>query len=101
NLVVDADNVLAVEVHQRNPSGSDIVFGSAVGIVRALASETKLHIDRSNEVATVSWDGLNFTLQQSGDLTSTNSWNDVAGPVKTSPYSVTNPPGTKFYRLRN
>ena len=100
NLLAGADNVLAAEVHQHASTSSDIVFGSAVGLVRALASETKLQINRSGDVATIAWDGAGFTLQQSTSI-GTNSWSDVPGPVKTSPYSVTNPPAASFYRLRN
>jgi hypothetical protein len=100
NLVVD-DNVLAAEVHQDVPNSSDIVFGASVGLVRAQVSETKLWMARSNDVVQVWWDGINFTLQQAHDVGGTNSWNDVSGPVKTSPYIVTNPAPSTFYRLRN
>ncbi len=101
NLIAGVENILAVEVHQRAASGSDIVFGSSLGLVRALASETDLDINLSGNIATISWDGLGFTLQQASTVMGTNVWSDVAGLVKTSPYSVTNPPATTFYRLRN
>src|SRR5207237_8110837 len=102
NLLAHADNVLAAEVHQANPGGSDVVFGSAVGLVRALVSETKLRVDGSGPVATISWDGTGFTLQQAtNSLGASNSWRDVAGPIKASPYWATNPAATTFYRLRN
>ena len=101
NLIAGADNVLAAEVHQHSTTSSDIVFGSTVGLVRALVTETPLRVDFSNNVATVSWDGAGFTLQQASLLAGTNTWSDVAGPVKTSPYSITNAPANTFYRLRN
>ena len=72
-----------------------------MGLVRALVSETPLRVNLSNNVATVLWDGAGFTLQQANLLAGTNAWSDVAGPVKTSPYSMTNPPANTFYRLRN
>ena len=100
NLVAGGDNVLAAEVHQAVPSGSDIVFGSAVGFVRALVNETELRVHLSGNVATISWDGSGFTLQQTHALAGPASWSDVA-PAATSPYSTTNPPATTFYRLRN
>jgi ABC-type sugar transport system substrate-binding protein len=102
NLLAHADNLLAAEVHQANPDGSDVVFGCSVGLVRALVSETKLRVGRSGSVATISWDGTGFTLEQAtNNLGTFNSWVDVSGPIKTSPYLVTNPPVTTFYRLRN
>ncbi len=100
NLVAGGDNVLAAEVHQAVPSGSDIVFGSAVGFVRALVSETELRVQLSGNIATISWDGSGFTLQQAHASAGPASWSDVA-PAATSPYSITNPPATTFYRLRN
>jgi hypothetical protein len=98
NVLPGEDNLLAVEVHQRNPNGADIVFGSAVGFVRALVSETRLRVQLSGNVATISWDGSGFILQQASALP--GGWDDVIGPVKSSPYSVTNPATTTFYRLR-
>ena len=100
NLIVGT-NLLAVEVHNISSTNLDLTFGSAVGWARALASETKLRIAHSNHVARVAWDGAYLTLQQSGNPASTNSWSDVPGPITTSPYSVTNPAGAIFYRLRN
>ena len=100
NLLTGGDNLLAAEVHQNSADKSDVVLGSSMGLVHALVSETKLRIGRSGDIATISWDGSGFTLQSANNL-GTNSWSDVSGPVKTSPYSVTNPPASAFYRLRN
>jgi hypothetical protein len=100
NLVV-GQNLLAVEVHNYTNNSMDIVFGSSMGLVQASASETKLRVTVIDNVATVSWDGKACTLQHAFDLNSANSWSDVPGPIRTSPYSVTNPTATTFYRLRN
>ena len=101
NLVMGGDNVLAAQVHQRAANSTDIVFGSSVGLVRSLVSETRLHVATSGNVTTISWDGKGFTLQKTQPLAVPNSWSDVPGPVKTSPFSVTNPATATFYRLRN
>jgi hypothetical protein len=97
NLVF-GDNVLAAEVHQFAPNESDIVFGSAVALVRALVSEVPLRINHSNNIVCVSWDGLGFTLQRANTLT--GAWSDVPGPITSSPYCTTNPATTTFFRLR-
>jgi hypothetical protein len=99
NLVAGT-NVLAAEVHQHNAASTDVVFGSTVGLVRALASETPLRITHSNGVVCVSWNGAGFLLQQQIQLNA-GSWGDVPGPVTTSPYCVTNPASTTFFRLRS
>jgi hypothetical protein len=80
---------------------SDITFGSAMALVRSLVSETKVRITRTNNVVCFAWDGAGFTLQRAQDLMNTASWSDVPGPVKTSPYCLTNPATTTFYRLRD
>lgn len=98
--LIQGDNVLAVEVHQVNATSSDVVFGSAVSLVRALAGEMRLTITRTNEMVCVTWPGAGLTLQQT-NLLSPGAWPDVPGPVKTSPYCLTNPPATLFFRLRN
>jgi hypothetical protein len=100
NFVVGT-NVLAFEVHNVNATSPDVTFGSSVGLVRALASETAVAITSSNTVVLISWPGSYLTLQQSSAPANTNSWSDVPGPVTTSPFTLTNPSGAKFYRLRN
>jgi hypothetical protein len=101
--IVDGDNVLAAEVHQFQSPDTDVVFGSSVGLVRALASETKVSVERNGNVLKVSWTGSGLTLQAAGTLSSSNTfWVDLIGPVKTSPYYLTNFPGSRrFFRLRN
>ncbi len=100
NLVVGT-NCLAVEVHNVSATSPDVVFGSSVGFVRIPVTEASLKITSSNNVARVSWVGQGFTLQQTRDLMSAGSWTDVSGPVAASPYCVTNPTTTTFYRLRD
>jgi exopolysaccharide biosynthesis protein len=98
--LVEGDNLLAAEVHQHDSTSSDIVFGSTVALVRSLVTETPLHISQSNNVICVSWAGVGFTLQQTNVLGGAN-WPDLPGPVKTSPYCLTNPAASTFFRLRN
>ena len=99
--LVPGDNVLAVEVHQDVSNSPDIVFGSSLGYVRALASETKLRVNSVNRAVCLWWEGSTLTLQQTSDVGKTNSWTDVPGPVKASPFCLTNPQETMFYRVRN
>ncbi len=98
--LLDGDNLIAVEVHQQSTNSSDVVFGSTVSLVRALASETSLRITQTNNVVVVSWSGVGLTLQQT-NVVSPGLWPDVSGPGNASPYCVTNPAGTMFFRLRN
>ncbi len=94
------DNVLAAEVYQFSTSQDDVVFGSALALVRALVTEVPLRIHQSNNSVCVSWDGLGFTLQHADALTGANAWSDVPGPITGSPYCTTNPATTTFFRLR-
>ena len=100
NLVVGT-NLLAVELHNVSTFSLDATFGSSVGWVRALASETALRLSYSGTNLCVSWDASYLTLQQSSDPAVPLSWADVPGPVKTSPYCLTNLTGLRFFRLRN
>jgi len=101
NRFIEGNNFLAAEVHQVNANSSDIVFGTTIGLVRATASETALRIRRTNDVVCIEWDVPFLTLQQKTSLAG-GAWTDVPGPVRFSPYCVTNPPGTTiFYRLRD
>jgi hypothetical protein len=98
NLVA-GENVLSVEVHQFGDASTDVVFGSEVSLVRALASETRLRIVRTDDGVCLSWDGAFLTLQQAAP--ENPAWADVVGAVRSSPYCITNPTGSVFYRLRN
>jgi hypothetical protein len=98
--LVPGDNVLAVEVHQNARNSSDIVFGTIIGLVRPDVTEADLRISRSGDLVCLEWNGTNFTLQQASVLGHWSAWTDVPGPVNRSPYCLTNPPATRFYRLR-
>ena len=95
------DNVLAVAVHQFPSAENDVVFGSTVGLVRALASETRLRIQRFENVVSVSWDGAGLTLQSTRDLMGTAGWSDVIVSNNSNRYCVTNPVTATFFRLRD
>jgi hypothetical protein len=95
------DNLFAAEVHQYPTGTNDVVFGLSVGYARALAAETKLRVNWTGDRVVLGWDGPNFVLQQCLDLGATNGWTDVPGPIRASPYTLTNPSARGFYRLRD
>lgn len=95
------DNLLAAEVHQYPAGVNDVVFGMSLGYARALAAESKLRVNWNGNRVVLSWDGPNFVLQRCLDLSATNAWADVPGPIRASPYTLTNPPARGFYRLRD
>src|SRR5262249_15931622 len=106
NNLVQGMNIVAVEVH--NVSGGattqDILFGSALFVDRPGGVVPNLFISAEAGTSTLYWNGEGFTLQQSTDLSSTNNWADVPGPVMQSPYTTaftsTNAE-TAYFRLRN
>ncbi|MFM1770200.1 MAG: hypothetical protein RJA22_2729 [Verrucomicrobiota bacterium] len=95
-------NIIAVEVH--NVSGGttsqDIFFGSGLFLNQPTLALPKLFISSENGQSTLYWNGLGYTLQRSSDLTSTNGWTDVPGPLTQSPVVISEG-ATTFYRLRN
>ncbi len=101
NLVFGGDNIIAAEVHQHAANSSDIVFGASFGFVRARADETKLRVTRNANTVCIEWDGEFLTLQKANAPGNSGAWSDVPGPVRSSPYCITNPAGSVFYRLRN
>ena len=91
-----------MEVHQYVTTSPDIVFGSSLTANFTYSTIPKLNIMRAGNVTTLSWIGTAYTLQQCPQMSlPTNVWTDVPGPVITSPFSITNSPARKFYRLRN
>ena len=96
NIVV-GDNVLAVEVHQAFNTATDVVFGSALGYSPSLAPKPALNILTEDTTTTIYWNGGGFALQQAHDPR--GPWTDIPGPVKTSPYTLIDPPGSKFFQL--
>jgi hypothetical protein len=101
NVFTAGLNSLAVEVHQRNAASTDIVFGSMLSLVRATANEVTLQVATSNGITKISWPAEFLTLQSSTNLNNPAGWTDVPGPVRSSPYCITNPVGVTFFRLRN
>jgi hypothetical protein len=97
--LVQGDNVLAVEVHNYSAGSPDIVFGSALSYNSAAVQPPHLNLLSSDGVITLYWNG-SFTLQSCTQLGATNQWSDVPGPVTSSPYTITDPSSTTFYRLR-
>ena len=96
--LVQGENVLAVEAHNGQGSGTDIVFGSALILSRQGTMAPKLNIFSEDNLATLYWNGQGFSLQQLGSLSTSNSWIDV-GSSSNSPVTVP-ANGTMFYRLR-
>jgi hypothetical protein len=92
------DNVLAVEVHNFDPSSPDITFGLALDYTEPIADPPQLSIQQSNSTVTVSWSRGGFTLQQASSPK--GPWLNVPGPVISSPFSTTNT-GTsgQYFRL--
>lgn len=98
NALVQGENVVAVEVH--NLTGTDLVFGTALLKNATVIEAPKLNLLQEGEAVTLYWNGEGFTLQESDDIGAPANWTDVAGPVVTSPHTVTRG-ASKFYRLRN
>ena len=98
----EGTNVVAVEVHNYS-TGADIFFGSALFLNRPGTTLPKLFITAEAGQSILYWNGSGFTLQKSTDLSSTNNWVDVLGPVTESPYitTSTNNVDATFFRLRN
>ena len=97
--LAQGDNVLAVEVHNYSSGTPDLAFGAALIANRPGTAIPKVHISLTDNLATIYWNGVGFTLQQSSDLSALENWLDSPGPVIASPATVTNE-GTLFYRLR-
>jgi hypothetical protein len=97
--LVDGDNLLAVEVHNYS-TPTDIVFGSALIQISPLLTSPWLNLWREGDWVTLFWNGEGFTLQQSANLGSGESWSDAPGSATQSPFIITNAT-TMFYRLRN
>ena len=97
NHLVAGDNVLAVEVHNHSGISPSVTFGLAVSADVPYAVNPPLNVSLTNRIVTVSWASGGFTLQQSSAVA--GPWTNVAGPVFTSPFSLTNSGATRFYRL--
>jgi hypothetical protein len=97
---VQANNVIAAEVHQNVFTSSDIAWGMQLeALVTTFgAGCPKLSIvDNGNGTVTITWTGT-ATLQSSPDISSPLNWVNVAGSP-TSPYTVSSAGAPKFFRL--
>jgi hypothetical protein len=97
NLVA-GDNVLAVEVHNYSARSPDITFGATATYTAPQSRNTLLSIVSSKSGITLSWDQNGFILQQADEAV--GPWNDVPGPIMTSPYTTPASNTTQYYRLR-
>jgi len=98
NNLVNGDNVLAVELHQAAVVSTDAVFGTALTYSVPTVPRPKLNAILEGTTITLYWNGGGYTLQQSSALD--GQWSDVPGPITTSTVTLANPPGMKFYSLR-
>ncbi len=97
NLVA-GDNVLAVEVHNYTAGSPDITFGTSLSLAFSFANPPQLQFNYSGQGLVLSWSRGGFTLQQASSVR--GPWTDVAGPVVSSPYTVTNLAAGAFFRLK-
>lgn len=97
--LISGDNVLAAELHQAASTSNDAVFGAALSYSSVEVNPPTLNILREGATTTIYWNTSGFTLQYADDPA--GPWTDVPGPVTTSTYVLTSPPGMKFYQLRN
>jgi hypothetical protein len=92
------DNVLAVEVHNYNPSSPDITFGATLEATQPYAFDAKLELAASNGKVKLSWNRIGFVLQQADSPA--GPWTDVPGPVVVSPFTTAIGSLAQYYRLR-
>lgn len=97
NLVAN-DNVLAVEIHNVAPTSRDITFGASLAFTEPYTLSPPLAILSTNGTVTLSWNRGGFTLQQADAPTGT--WTDSPGPVVSSPYVLSMPSASRYFRLR-
>jgi hypothetical protein len=101
SLLVNGTNLLAVEVHQDNPTSSDIAFDlELTGISPPAGAALELTIARNETNPTmlvITWRASGVVLEQAHTLA--GSWSAVPGNPA-SPYSVPATNAAAFYRLR-
>jgi hypothetical protein len=96
-LLLEGQNILAVELHQDRPDTSDGAFDfSLVGVAPPSGTVPRLHIQRSGANVTLSWSIPGFVLQEAAQPRGT--YNDV--PNSSSPHTVTPSFSSRFFRLR-
>ena len=96
--LVEGDNVLAVEVHQRDRSSSDMSFtAQLVAIVPGIYGPPELSMARTNDTVVLSWSNPAARLQYADELS--GAWQDVTPPPTNTFLFITDQPA-RFYRLR-
>ncbi len=97
SLLVNGQNILAVEVHQNSATSSDLSFDAMLWGQGAAGSKLNVAFDPGTRNLTVSWEGPG-TLQSATSVT--GPWTDVESA--TNPYTTTVPTtgGQLFYSLR-
>ncbi len=96
NLVA-GDNVLAAEAHNYNAASPDITFGVSLAYTLSNSVPPELSIQQAVSGLTVSWTRGGFTLQQA--TSPAGPWNNVPGPVVSSPFITTNSSSPQYFRL--
>ena len=95
--LVTGDNVLAVEVHNYSTASPDITFGIQVNALISQVVPAQLNIQQAGTNVTVSWTRGGFTLQQANSPA--GPWQNVPGPVVTSPYVAPSSGTPQYFRL--
>jgi hypothetical protein len=95
--LVTGDNVLAVEVHNYNTASPDITFGTQVNLLVSQVVPAQLNIQQAGTNVTVSWTRGGFTLQQA--ISPAGPWQNVPGPVVSSPYIAPSSVAPQYFRL--
>ncbi len=95
--LVTGDNVLAVEVHNYNTASPDITFGTQVNALVSQAVPAQLNIQQTGTNVIVSWTRGGFTLQQANSPA--GPWQNIPGPVVSSPYVAPSSGTSQYFRL--
>jgi len=96
-LLLEGQNILAVELHQDAPTTSDGAFDlSLVGIAPPSGSAPRLRIQYDGANVTLSWNAPGFVLQEAAFPQ--GPYNDV--PNSSSPHTVTPSFPSRFFRLK-
>ncbi|MDB6037556.1 MAG: hypothetical protein JWM99_1397 [Verrucomicrobiales bacterium] len=96
--LINGDNLLAAEVHNYNAASPDITFGTALSATVPNAAEPMLSFNSAGGSIQIVWSRNAFALQGATDLT--GPWQDLPGPIVTSPYMAETTNTAQFYRLR-
>lgn len=95
SLLLNGTNVLAVELHQSSGT-SDAGFDLELfGVAPPPNGVPPLTIQLNGNTVRVTWPGAGFILQESSGAG--GPYNNL--PAATSPYLISPPTGTRFYRL--